>query len=166
MQCLLCTATVLVCACGSAPPSSSLSGVWGGNALTSFAAQPFAFGRQIAMQVTVAGSTAAIAGICPGGGASVGPGTVDATLGTVGTGTYAQWVGNLTCPPAQVGLCDAMVFSYRSASVLAGTNTDFGVPGYPTNTNTVSFSGRGTSNGCGLSDIILTSFIGTPVAVP
>lgn len=167
MQRLLCTAAILVCACGgSPPPSSNLDGVWGGNALTNFAAQTRAFGEPLAMQVTVAGNTATIAGICPGGGSSVGPGTVDATLGTVGTGTYASWVGNLTCPPAKVGHCDTMVFSYKYASVLAGTNTDFGVPGYPTNTNTVSFSARGTSNGCGLVDIILTSFIGTPVAVP
>jgi hypothetical protein len=163
MQRLLYAAAVLVCACGGSPaPSSNLSGVWGGNALTNFGAQTYPFGEPLAMQVTVAGSTATVAGICPGGGSSVGPGTVDATLGTVGTGTYASWVGTLTCPPARVGVCDSMVFTYRSASVLAGTNTDFTVPGYPTDTNTVSFSGRGTSNGCGLVDTIVTSFIGVP----
>jgi hypothetical protein len=165
MQRLLWTAA-LFCACGSAPPSSNLSGVWGGNALTNFGAQTHPFGEAQSMQVTVSGSTATISGICPGGGSSVGPGSVDATLGTVGTGTYASWVGTLTCPPARVGTCDAVVFTYRYASVLAGTNTDFGVPGYPTDTNTVSFSGRGTSNSCGLVDIIVTSFIGTPAPVP
>jgi hypothetical protein len=160
----LCVAAMLVCACGSAPPSSSLAGIWGGSAVTNFVT--LAYGEQIAMQVTVTGSTATIAGICGGGGSAVGPGTVDATLGTVGTGTYAQWFGKLTCPARALGRCDAVVFTYQYASVLAGTNTDFGVPGYPTDTNTLSFSGRGISSGCGLGDAFVTSFIGTPAAVP
>jgi hypothetical protein len=166
MHRLLPAAAVLLCACGSPPPTSSLSGIWGGNAVTNFGAQRAVFGEALAMQVSVSGSTATVTGICPGGGSSVGPGTVEATLSTVGTGTYAQWVGTLTCPPARVGTCDSMVFTYRYASVLAGVNTDFTVPGYPSDVNTLSFSGRGSSNSCGLNDLIVTSFIGTPAAVP
>jgi hypothetical protein len=160
----LCIAAVLACACGSAPSSTSLAGVWGGNALTNFSFG--AVGQTIAMQVTVAGSTATVTGICGGAGASVGPGTVNANLGTVGTGTYAQWTGTLACPGQPVGRCDSVVFTYQYASVLAGTNTDFGVPGYPTDTNTLSFSGRGLASGCGLGDAFVMSFIGTPTALP
>jgi hypothetical protein len=164
MQRSLCMAALVVCGCGSAPPSSSLAGVWGGNALTNFSFG--GVGQKIAMQVAVVGSTATITGICGGAGASVGPGTVAAMVGTVGTGTYAQWFGTLACPAQTLGPCEAVVFTYQYASVLAGTNTDFGVPGYPTDTNTLSFSGRGFSKGCGLGDAFNMSFIGTPVAVP
>ncbi len=165
MHRLLFAASVLVCACGSAPAGSSLAGVWGGPALTNFAAQG-AFGEQLQLQVTLSGSTATLVGICGGEVSSIGPGTVDATMGTVGTGTYAQWFGELNCPARRVGRCAEMVWTYEYANVLAGQNTDFGVPGYPTDVNTLSFSGRGTSIGCGITDVFVTSFIGTPAPVP
>ena len=62
----LCVAAVLACACGSAPPSTSLAGVWGGNALTNFSFG--SVGEKIAMKVTVAGNTATLTGICGGAG--------------------------------------------------------------------------------------------------
>lgn len=156
-------AAALVCACGSAPASTSLAGLWLGPAVTNFAT-PVTLDEQLALQVTVSGNTATIAGICGGTGTSVGAGTLDATLATLGTGTYAHWAGGLDCPARAVTQrgCDAVVFTFRYASVLAGTNTDFGVPGYPSDTSTLSFSGGGSLSGCGVGDTFATSFIGTP----
>ena len=154
---------VVLAACGSAPPTTSLAGTWVGNVLVSFGALG-TYGSPFALQVTVSGSTATITGICGNGGASVGAGTVTAPISNLGTGTYAESSGGLTCPAQTFGRCSTVVVTYQYASLLAGTDTDFGVAGY-TDVNSVSLSTSGYSSGCGLGDRIQTSFIGMPAPV-
>jgi hypothetical protein len=157
-------AVVLSSACGSPPPATSLAGTWTGNALFTFST--VTYGKPFALQVTVSGNTATISGICGGTGNTVGPGTVTAPIRTIGTGTYAEWFGTLTCPVQTLGRCDTAVLTYQYVSILAGIGTDFGVPGY-SDVNSLSFSGRGYSAGCELGSTLLTSFIGTaPPPVP
>ena len=156
-------AVALLSACGSAPPGTTLAGIWTGNALISLSG--VTYGGPFALQVTVSGNAATISGICGGAGTSVGPGTVSAPVQTLGTGTYAAWSGTLSCPAQTLGRCDSALLTYQYASVLAGVGTDFGVPGY-TDVNSISFSARGYSAACGVGDVLQTSFIGTAVPVP
>lgn len=164
MHRLLLASVVLLSACEGAPPGSTLAGTWNGNAVINFATQS-TLGEVFALQVTVSGNTATLSGICGSGNASVGPGTVEASIYTIGSGTYADWMGTVTCPPRALRLCETTVLTYRTATVLAGVNSNFYFSPY-TNVNSLSYTAYGYSAGCGRSDVIQTYFIGTAVPIP
>jgi hypothetical protein len=156
MKRLLGLAVVLVWGCDSTPEAGGLAGTWSGTAVTSLVAQGDYY-EKIGMQVTVDGGTATIAGICGGDGDAVGPGTVDATFTTLGTGVIAIWAGHTTCPARRIGTCTSTVFDYYYVTAAPGVATGEGT------TNTISFSGRANSAGCGINDVLVKSFIGTAV---
>jgi hypothetical protein len=153
----------VICACGSAPPSSSLAGTWGGNALSTFSVPRIFFTEPVLLQVSIDGGTATIDGICGGAGDStIGNGTVEATVTTIGTGTFANWQNKVTCPARRIKTCDDVVFTYTNGSILVGINTDFGSSAPVQFSNSLNLAAEGTSSGCGLGTRLVTQFLGTP----
>ncbi len=164
MRRLLGCAVVVLCACGGSPaPSTDLAGAWAGNALSTFAAQS-AYAQNIVLEISVSGDTATFSGVC-GGGAPIGPGTVNATMSNIGTGTYATSLGTVTCPPRRVANCETVVFTYLNMAALAGATNDSNHPEIH-GPLTLSFAGQGSSQGCGRSDQLLTTFIGYLAGAP
>lgn len=161
MRRLLPIAVVLLGACGTSPaPSATLAGNWQGSAVTAFAAQGTAYAESNVLAVSVSGDTATISGICGGYVApTIGPGMVNATVSTIGSGTYATYMGSVTCPARRIGSCADVVFTYTTVAILAGTTNDSNDPAR-NGPLTLSFAAGGSSESCGRADRVVTTLIG------
>ena len=159
---LLAVCFVLVCACGSSPaPSTNLAGNWQGSAVISFVARSGLYLTESnVLAVTVSGDAATISGVCGGYvPPNIGPGTVAATVSTIGSGTFAAFTGALTCPARVLGRCADVVFTYTSVAILAGMTNDSNHPEL-NGPMTLSFAAAGLSTACGRADQVETTLIG------
>jgi hypothetical protein len=141
---------VLLTACaGDAPPGTVLTGTWTGTATTVFRISGGAV-YVSTLEVFVENGVANISGFCPDGS-----GSVAAAVSTVGTGTFASFVGTAACPASRLGTtCASVSLTYTTIGILAGND----------NGPVLSFSGNGLSDGCRVPDQLQTTLLARPAS--
>jgi hypothetical protein len=133
--CAALAATLTACG-GDLDPG--LAGTWLGTSVVALEGfQPYTYPSSL--PIAVSGDTATVGNVCPTGG----------SLTVTGSGDSADWKGSLACPPISYAGCNAVAFTYQSATIKLRDNGG------------LLAEGSLTAWGCGQSTKGTLSFTGT-----